>query len=347
MPYPSWQAHTTLSPNDPLEIVSPIAIKADACNHLWVLDAGVGDNVQLLCYDLSNGFLQERINITKEQIGANKPNFTSIVTDDHDCSKLFVYIAVPTAPTLIVYSAVEKKSWRVNHNFFYTDPLAGNFTVGNIKYETTDGVYGLALSEKQKNGFADLYFHPISSTNEFKVSTAVLRNETLSTSGANFKEFALVGARQANKQSGASFYDQKNGVIFYTLPNLNEIGCWKTTNKYSVTDVYADPIEVSYPIDVRVTSDKNQIWVLTNNLPRFLYDKLDMGVINFRILRGAVKDLIKDTACEKTIVEKITKFGEKILPSTSKNGNHSNDIRPIGMAITVMSLLTVIMAYFY
>lgn len=346
MPYPSWEAHTSLSPNDATEIVSPIAIKADRCDHLWVLDAGLGDNVQLLGYDLRNANLFERFNIPKDQFGTKKPNFTSIVADDIDCRKIFVYIAVPSAPALIVYSSTEKKSWRVKHNFFSTDPLAGNFSVGNIKYQTTDGIFGLALSEAQKNGFADLYFHPITSTREFKVSTAVLRNETLSTSDANYKDFSVLGERMANGQSGASFYDRSNGVIFYTLPNLNEIGCWKITNNYTVTSVYNDPIEVTYPSDVRVTA-KNQLWVLTNNMPRFLHGQLDGSVINYRILRGSVKELIKDTACEKTLVEKITKIGEKILPSTAKEPNHSNDVRPITFTISIVALWTVITTYFF
>lgn len=313
---------------------------------MWVLDAGLDENMHLLGYDLLSDSPFERFNITKEQYGAKKPNFTSIIVDDSDCSKIFVYIAVPSAPALIVYSAVERKSWRVNHNYFYTDPLAGNFSVGNVKYTTTDGVYGLALSDIQKNGFADLYFHPISSGSEFKVSTAVLRNETLATSGENYKHFMVVGARKTNGQSAASVFDAKNGVIFYTLPNLNEIGCWKITNDYAVTDIFTDPIQVTYPSDIRVTDEK-QLWVLTNNLPRFLHDKLDLTLINFRILRGSPKELIKDTRCERTIVEKINKLGQKILPSTAKDPNHSNDIRPIGLTITIMSLLTVVKTYFY
>lgn len=347
MPYPSWQAHTSLSPNDTTEIVSPIAIKADRCGHLWVLDAGIGNNVQLLRYVLRTDNLFERFNIPKEQLGTKKTNFTSIAVDDNDCSKIFVYIAEPNVPALIVYSANDKKSWRVNHHFFHPDPLAGSFSVDNIKYQTSDGgVFGLALSETPKDGFADLYFHPISSTNEFKVSTSVLRNETLATSTTNYKEFKVLGVRVANGQSGASFYDRSNGVIFYTLPNLNEIGCWKTSNNYSVTDVVTDPAEITYPSDVRVT-EKGKLWILTNNLPRFLYDRLDVTVVNYRILRGSVKELIKDTACEKTLVEKITKIGEKILPSTAKKPNHSNDVRPIALTISIMSLLAVIKGYFF
>lgn len=345
MPYPSWQAHTSLSPNDTMDIVSPIAIKADNCGHLWVLDSGVGDNVQLLGYDLRTANLFERFTIPKAQLGAQKNNFSNIVADDNDCAKIFVYIAEPSAPALIVYSSTEKKSWRVKHNFFHPDPLSGNFSVGNIKYQSADGVFGLALN-RPKTGFADLYFHPFSSTHEFKVSTAVLRNETLSTSDKIYKEFSSLGARETVGQSGASFYDNKNDVIFYTLPNLNKIGCWKTTNNYSVTNVYSDAVEITYPSDIRVT-DKGQVWVLTNNLPRFLYDRLDATVINFRILRGSVKDLIKDTACEKTLVEKITKIGQKILPSTAEEPNHSNDMRPIGLTISLMSMLTVIKAYFF
>lgn len=347
MPYPSWQAHISLSPNDATEIVSPSAIKADHCGHLWVFDAGLddADNVQLLGYDLRTNNIFERYNIPKEQLGEKRNNFSSIAVDDSDCAKIFVYIAEPATPAMLVYSLTERKSWQVNHHFFHPDPLAGNFTVGNIKYQTTDGVFGLALTEPQKNGFADLYFHPISSTNEFKVSTAVLRNESKSTSGGIYKEFSLLGARDMNGQSGASFYDRSNGVIFYTLPNLNEIGCWKTSKNYSVANVYSDPVEMVYPSDVRV-NEKEHLYILTNNLPQFLYGQLDVTVLNFRILRTSVKEAIKGTACDSTFLETINKIGEKILPSTAKKPNHSNDLRPIGVTISIVSLLTMIKSYF-
>lgn len=327
-----------------MEIVSPITIRGDRCGHLWVLDADSEGNTQLLGYDEPTGNLFERFNISRDQLGATKDNFTSMVVDDTNCAKLFVYIAAPSAPALIVYSLTEKKTWRVNHHFFHPDPIHGNFSAGNIKYQLNAGVYGLALSDPMTNGFPDLYFHPLSSLDEFKVSTAILRNESLATSNAIYKNFTVLGKRPANGQSGPSVFDHKSGVVFYALPNLNEIACWKTSNNYSVTNVYSDAVDIDFPGDIRVT-DKGQVWVLTNKKPQFLHGQWNENLVNFRILRGSVKELIKDTACEKTIIEKITKLGEKILPSTSKEPNHSDHVRPYGLTVSILSLLMVIKAY--
>lgn len=46
----------------------------------------------------------------------------------------------------------ENDSWRVKHNYFHFDPLAGEYEVGGIKFQWTDGVFGLALSKINTDG---------------------------------------------------------------------------------------------------------------------------------------------------------------------------------------------------
>lgn len=356
-PYPSWEAHTTLSPNEVSEIVSPYHIKADRCGHLWVLDSGVDGEInskkskrlaptRILGYDLRNDNLIQNYEIPAEQFFNQTSILSNIAVEDNDCENIFVYLADSGEPGLIVYSVKEKESWRVKHHFFHPDPLAGNFSITGIKFQTADGLYGLALSEKRPNGFADLYFHPFSSTNEFKVSTEVLRNRTKIANEAYYKDFQLIGSRGSNGQSATSVLDQSTGVIFYAMLNLNRISCWKTSSKknYTINDgnVFSDPISMVYPSDLKI-DDKGRLWVLSNNMQQFLYGELDHKIVNFRILRGPVKEAIKGTACDETawdIANKaIKKVGDKLLPGTKTDKNHSNAIQPVAFTITFIALL--------
>lgn len=43
---------------------------------------------------------------------------------------------------------------------------------------------------------------------------------------------------------------------------------------------------------------ENNLWVLTNTLPRFIYGKLDTNEYNFRISRTNVFDAIRGTVCD-------------------------------------------------
>lgn len=43
---------------------------------------------------------------------------------------------------------------------------------------------------------------------------------------------------------------------------------------------------------------ENNLWVLTNTLPRFIYGKLDTNEYNFRIWRTNVFDAIRGTVCD-------------------------------------------------
>lgn len=316
-PYPSWQAHRTVNANDSPDIVSPFHIKVDRCNRLWALDTGVegilnkNDSKRLapariLIYDLRTDNLIRKY--TLPSLTLDHSVFSNIAVDDNDCEKSFAYIAdASTPPSLTVYSYESNESWQVKHNFFNIDPLAGNFSILGVNYRTNDALYGLALTEKKANGYPDLYFHALTSTTEFNVSTAILQNKNISERGSAFyKDFTIIGSRNTNEQAGASVYDPMRKVIFYTLPNMNEIACWKTTNKnYGVSNVFSSPVKMVYPIDIKIDS-KERIWVLSNNMQHFLNDQLSTAnEKNFYVHFVSIKEAIKNTPCEPGFIENV------------------------------------------
>lgn len=82
---------------------------------------------------------------------------------------------------LIVYDWKANKSWRLEHSFFYPDPLAGDYKIAGLNFQWPgEGVFGVALSPIDDDGYRTLFFHPLSSNREFSVSTKYLRNEALS-----------------------------------------------------------------------------------------------------------------------------------------------------------------------
>lgn len=347
-PYPSWQQHQTVNAFEAPDIVSPFHIKVDRCNHLWVVDTGIdgvldSSNAMYLKPSRILVFNLHDDNIIKtHELPMNLTHsiFSNIVVDDNDCDDIYAYIAdASTPPSLTVYSFKEEESWQVKHNFFNIDPLAGNFSLLGTKFQTNDGLYGLALTEKKENGYPDLYFHPLTSRTEFNVSTSVLRMKDIPDNG-HYKEFKIIGTRNANEQAGASVYDPKQKVIFYTLPNNNEIGCWRTTKNYTVSNVFNSVTEMVYPISITI-DNKQQLWVLSNNMQDFIYTKLDVNKHNFFIRMASISEAIKNTPCDLNFVEKIGEFVNNKI-----NGNGSNAIKPIAILTLIASIMMMIKEIF-
>lgn len=358
-PYPNWEAHNTAN-EEPAEIISPFRIRADRCGRLWVLDTGsidiLGDKkvalpTRMLVYDLHNDAILRRYEFPADQQKSDS-FFANIAVEDADCEDTYAYAGDLGSPGLVVYSWKRQESWRVHHNYFHSDPLSGNYSITGIQFQWDDGLFGLALSKAQPDGFATLYFHPLSSTNEFSVSTKVLRDKELAVnpSGDVYREFKVLGSRGPDGQSAASFLDQLTGVLFYSLPNLNAVACWKTTNKaYTIKSqgrIYMNMIEMQFPNDVKV-DDQDRLWVLSDRLQQFIYGKLDGNDVNFRILTAHVKEAIENTACDtkpKTLPDIITKLGDILRPQTTVSPNSNSSARRLEISTSVWGALLITVA---
>ncbi|PNF20871.1 hypothetical protein B7P43_G11191 [Cryptotermes secundus] len=319
IPYPDWNSNHlptgraekgNITENE-MHIISVFRVRVDACDRLWMLDTGMNDVVgeaqqlqdpRILVYDLHSDFLIHSYTLKSSHIEEGS-FFSNIIVDinANDCDGAFAYITDIYGYSIIVYSLRDDESWRVKHHYFYFDPLSSNYSVGGVNFQMRDGIFSLALSAPHEDGFKTAYFHPFSSTNEFSVSTKVFRNKTLATDPHNFDEFKLLGSRGPNTQAGASFLDERSGVIFYTQVNLNGVGCWNSKSKEYGPEyqylVISDNETFIFPNDLKVDRENN-LWVLTDHLPIFIFRSLDLNNINFYIFKGSVKEIIKDTICE-------------------------------------------------
>jgi len=220
--------------------------------------------------------------------------------DRSECQDAFAYIPDLGAYGVIVYSLRNDKSYRVKHNFFHFDPLQGDFNVGGVNFQWTDGVFGLAVGPMNPDHSKDIYFHALASTKEFKVSNRVLQNESHVTGGDSYYDFKYVGDRGMNGQSTAEVFDPETGVIFYTQVNKDAIACWNIKRPYTPDTqglIDSDSHTLVFPNDMKIDNE-GTVWVLSDKMPTYLYKELDPSAVNYRILTGQNRDLIKGTPCE-------------------------------------------------
>lgn len=76
----------------------------------------------------------------------------------NECDDAFAYVPDLGAYGVIVYSFKADRSWRVKHNFFYFDPVNGDYNVGSVNFQWTDGVFAMALGEQTEQGYI-IYTH--------------------------------------------------------------------------------------------------------------------------------------------------------------------------------------------
>ncbi|XP_052758194.1 protein yellow [Galleria mellonella] len=330
MPYPSWAAHATGLDGKPPEIISPFRVRADRCGRLWVLDNGKIGNLEtsptkyppsIIVYDLKTDNLLRKYVIPADQV-KEESGFVNIVIEDTDCQKTYAYAGDVGKAGIVVYSWDRNESWRISHHFFYPDPFACDFNVKGLNFSWTDAIFGMGISGPNSDGYSTLYFHPMASYNEFKVSTEYLRNVTVAEN--NFEAFQQLGTRGPNSQSSVSFLDQKTGVLFYSLVNLNAVACWKTSNReYLMKNqgrIYMNDETMVYPTDIKVDYNDN-LWILSNKLPIWMYTDLNENEVNFRVFSAPVLEAISHTACDVTprsdILDKFNRFGNKVKNVTN------------------------------
>ncbi|GLV44411.1 yellow-c [Carabus blaptoides fortunei] len=315
IPYPSWEANAIPPADNTGEktkedsIVSVFRIRVDACDRLWVMDTGLADILgaprqitkpALLVFDLKTDKLLKRYEFKPTDLKEDS-FFANVIVDvtKNTCDDAYAYIPDLGGYGIVVFSLRENNSWRIQHNFFHFDPLAGDYNVGGVNFQWTDGVFGLALSNMQPDGYRTMYFHALSSTKEFAVSTAILRNSTIATDPLTYHQYKLLGDRGTNTQAAASYIDEKTGVLFLTQVNKNAVACWNPTKPLTPENlalVAQDEKALIFPNDLTIDRE-GQLWVLSDKMPTFIYKSLNPQDVNYRILKLKISDAITKTPC--------------------------------------------------
>ncbi|KAK2586174.1 hypothetical protein KPH14_001440 [Odynerus spinipes] len=307
-PYPSWDWNRAGNCEG---LTSVFRVQVDECDRLWVLDSGVtelsGQTVQtcppaLFIFDLKTDTLITKYTLPKEEVKQDSL-YSNIVVDvrDGDCGGAMAYISDVWRFGIVVYDFYKNSSFRFEHHLFFPDPLASKYELHGIKFQWTDGIFGIALSPIDINGDRTLFFHPMSSFREFAVSTSIFRDKR--TVDGNMDKFIPIGRPRAKDygHSSGSVID-RNGVMFFNMVTRDSVWCWDTRKEYlpqNLGVIGTSNISLVFPNDIKVDHEpKQSVWMISNKLPMYLYEDLDSSKVNFRVFKAFVKDAIKDTVCD-------------------------------------------------
>ncbi|XP_067005600.2 dopaminechrome tautomerase [Anabrus simplex] len=314
-PYPNWSWHLQANCDG---LTSVFRMATDRCGRLWVLDSGTVDisinmkqkcPTQILVFNLRTDQLLWRYRLPDDQL-KDGSLFINIAVDDRGshCEDTFAYLADAFRYGLVVYSWREDRSWRVESNYFYPEPLHGDYEIHGVPFQWSDGLFGLALSPEDHNGERSLFFHALSSYREFVVPTSFLRNETAAVD-ANPHAFRVLEEPRglSRSQSSGSAMDRQ-GVLFYNLVSRDAVGCWNSRQPYGfrmgLQGIIAhDNSSLIFPNDLKVDQETRQsLWVLSNRLPIYIYSTLDPDEVNYRILTAPTDSIVKGTVCDPNYV---------------------------------------------
>ncbi|RVE54884.1 hypothetical protein evm_000251 [Chilo suppressalis] len=299
---------------DAQDLTSVYRTRADQCGRLWMVDTGRlelrGTQRQLktpaiVIYDLSTDRQILRYEFKSTDLPAeNTPTGLASITVDitnNDCANAYAYVPDLTTFGLIVYSLRENDSWRHQHNYFSFNPVAGNLFIADQSFQWSDGVFSVTLVPGS-GGCKNAFFHSLIGTDEFSVSTCVLKNRTAMNDPNYFSMYSVVGNRGERSQTTMHDYHPATGVIFYAEIGRDSLACWNTAQALRSTNVAIlarDTRLLSYPSDLHVTGD--EVWVMANTLPRFGYSRFDTNEYNFYIYKARVQDIVAGTVCGESM----------------------------------------------
>jgi hypothetical protein len=300
-------------------------IKADKCGRLWVLDTGtigIGNTTRNVCpyalnvFDLATDTRIRRYEFNPEDTNPNTFIANIAIDIGRNCEDTYAYFSDELGYGLISYSWEQNRSWRFSHSFFFPDPLRGDFNIAGLNFQWfEEGIFGMALSPMQNDGFRTLYFSPLASHREFSVSTRILRDSTRLEE--SFQDFSFFPNERAGGGHTTSRVMSDDGLMLFNLIDQNAVGCWHSSTEYAPQNhdiVDRDDVGLVFPADVKI-DETNTVWVISDRMPVFLITELDFNDINFRIFSAPLASLVAGTVCDK--------------PANPLLGNKFTAIKPI------------------
>ncbi|XP_014473983.1 PREDICTED: protein yellow-like [Dinoponera quadriceps] len=300
-PYPDFETNNIHSPDG---IVNIFRLRIDSCDRMWGLDTGVDDimgegtvvrPMRLIVFDLKTNKIIRKY--TLKDTDKKPDTFIADLAVDvlpGQCGKAYAYMSDFAAYGIVVYSWEKNDSWRINHNYFHFNPVDTDYNVNGYNFQWTDGVFGMSLSPKiRADGYRTLYFHSMSGSTEFSVSTDVLQDQTLNKS-SKFHNFHIVGNKGPLTQGPSSIIDPETCIDYFTQVNRNGIACWDT--KIELTPetfklVAQDNKTLVFPQDLTIDNKSRKIYVLSNNIPRFLQSTFNPSETNYYITMADLNKL--------------------------------------------------------
>nr|XP_033340383.1 protein yellow-like isoform X1 [Megalopta genalis]XP_033340384.1 protein yellow-like isoform X1 [Megalopta genalis] len=311
-PYPDWSWNRSGNCEG---LTSVFRVQVDECDRLWVLDSGkteISTGGKQACppaifvFDLLTDTLIRKYTFPDDQVKQDSL-YANIVVDirDEECDTAVAYAADVFRYGLLVYDFLKDSSFRVQHHLFFPDPLASKYDIHGVKFQWTDGIFGIALSPVDIHDDRTLFFHPMSSFREFAVSTSVFRDKrTADTSTDLFMPIGRPRAKDYGHSSGSVV--DRNGVMFFNMVTRDSVWCWDTRKEYipqNLGVIGTSNLSLVFPNDIKVDHEYEQsVWMLSNQLAMYLYGSVDNSKVNYRVFKANVKEAVKDTVCDPNYI---------------------------------------------
>lgn len=316
VPYPNWEAHSSVKNPDCSKLMSVYRLFIDECARLWVLDAGIVNATilpnqvclpKIVIYDLATDNEIARHELPQEFVKQDSL-YTNIIVDVRKgkCGDAYAYVADVWRYGLVVFSLRNNRSWRTTSHLYLPTPEASDYNLHGLNFQWTDGIFGMALApESATDDERILFYHAMSSFTEYTALTSVLRNETAwTTNTASQSAFTKIGTRGPRGQSSTVGIDNK-GVMFFNLVHRDAVGCWDINKPYvpeNIGIVEQNETTLFFPNDLKVDNEDRQgVWVISNRLPMYLYSQLNFNEYNFRVMRIGVEDAAANSPCDPSI----------------------------------------------
>lgn len=175
------------------------------------------------------------------------------------------------------------------------DPTAATFRVKDNIISDPINIASIALGPKIHtsddkivvNEDREVFFSPLSSLHLYSINTTVLRNEM---NGMNDGEYQgeLKDYGLKSSQSIGMIMDNQ-GVLYYSLLATYSIARWDSHTSFQSGQkiIARDENFLEWPNSFTFDQTGN-ITVLVNKLNKFIYDKLDLSEVNFRLITSHV-----------------------------------------------------------
>lgn len=281
------------------KIKTPISVRLDQCDRLWLLDAAVNNisGVQgkgppaLHLFNLATDHLIRSYVFPTSQ-WTYQSFFANLIVESHKsetgCDETFAYIADFNRFHLVTYDFEKNSSYVKSHHFFNPDPLifTPNEFIYNAQHQDLNGIYGLALARDEHNDTSRLYFHPLASLNEFSIPTELLKTDK----GLSYNSIHVFENKGQNAESSVSVFDEEKRILLYAEVNTRKIGCWNLDflkGNLSIDRFYSSldlKIKDGFIVDISILGP--ELWLLV------YHDS------NIRVYKEIIADLVRGTSCD-------------------------------------------------
>lgn len=298
-PYPDWEMNQ-IGDCNALQNVQNLEI--DSKGQMWIIDGGrietltaepiVKCQPKLVVYDLKSGSLTLNYPFPENVASKNGSYLYDLVVDETDGG--FVYITDNSGgdPGIIVYSAKENRSWKIFHKpSMVADPAAAQFRAGNVMINVQINIAGISLGPKLgANNDREIFYSPLSSLHIYSINSTFIKNPN--NHGEYQGEVKDYGMKDS--QSMGMVADNE-GNLYFGLLNVGGIAKWNLVTGQKRLLV-KDEKHLQWPNSFTF-DDVGNLTVLANSLNRFIYNRMNISNINFRLVIGRVggKSYIHDT----------------------------------------------------